>query len=107
MIYSPDVVDVLSQVIDILEVNHKRKQIKASAIKAFDLVKEAELKLTPPTQQSWRWRILYLRALIDSELYKRNGKPEGEVLKNAFNELTEIYHAQNAHSMPIHPPVIQ
>ena len=105
--YSPDVVDVLSQVIDILEVNHKRKQIKASAIKAFDLVKQAELKLTPPTQQSWRWRILYLRALIDSELYKRNGKPEGEVLKNAFNELTEIYHAQNAHSMPIHPPVIQ
>jgi hypothetical protein len=105
--YSPDVIKELSEVIDILEANHNREQIKASAIKAFNLVKQAQLKLTPQTQKCWRWRILYLRALIDSELYKRKGKLEGEVLRNAFNELTEIYYAQHAHSMPIHPPVVK
>lgn len=105
--YAPEVVEELSKAIDIMESNHLRKQIKASAKDAFELIKKAEQKLQPVVLQSWRWRILYLRALIDNELYIRSGKMEGEVLKNAFNELTEIYHAQKAHSMPIHPPVIQ
>jgi hypothetical protein len=29
---------------------------------------------------------------------------EGPVLKGAFDELKRIYHAQNAHSMPVQPP---
>ena len=105
--YSPDVVNELSQAIEILESNHNRKQIKATAIEAFNFVQQAERKLSIQTLRSWRWRILYLRALIDQEMYKRGGKLEGEVLKAAFNELTEIYHAQNAHSMPVKPPVIK
>ena len=105
--YSPDVVNDLSRAIEILEANHNRKQIKANAVEAFNLVQQAERKLTVPTLKSWRWRILYLRALIDREMFELGGKLEGEVLKAAFNELTEIYHAQNAHSMPIRPPVIQ
>lgn len=105
--YSPDVVNDVSRAIEILEANHSRKQIKANAVEAFNLVQQAERKLTAQTLKSWRWRILYLRALIDREMFERGGKLEGEVLKSAFNELTEIYHAQNAHSMPIRPPVIQ
>lgn len=100
-------VNELSQAIEILESNHNRKQIKATAIEAFNFVQQAERKLSIQTLRSWRWRILYLRALIDQEMYKRGGKLEGEVLKAAFNELTEIYHAQNAHSMPVKPPVIK
>lgn len=105
--YGQDVVDEVTKAIEILESNHVRKQIKASAIEAFKLIVQAEKKITPQVAKSWRWRILYLRALIDQEMYKRGGKLEGEVLKAAFNELTEIYHAENAHSRPIHPPVIK
>ena len=105
--FSPDVVNDVSRAIEILEANHNRKQIKANAVEAFNLLQQAEHKLTAQTLKSWRWRILYLRALIDREMYERGGKLEGELLKAAFNELTEIYHAQNAHSMPIRPPVIK
>ena len=105
--FSPDVVNDVSRAIEILEANHNRKQIKTNAVEAFNLLQQAERKLTAQTLKSWRWRILYLRALIDREMYDRGGKLEGEVLKAAFNELTEIYHAQNAHSMPIRPPVIK
>lgn len=105
--YSPDVVNELSRVIEILEANHNRKQIKATAIEAFDLVQRAEQKLNAQTLKSWRWRILYLRALIDREIYEHNGKLEGEVIKAAFNELTEIYYAQKAFNMSVKPPVIK
>jgi hypothetical protein len=32
---------------------------------------------------------------------------EGKPLQDAFRELTAIYHAEHAHSMPIHPPEIK
>jgi len=43
--------------------------------------------------------------LIDSELVRNGGKLEGDVLKSAFNELTAIYHATNAHRA-VRPPVL-
>jgi hypothetical protein len=45
-----------------------------------------------------------LRAQIDDELVRRSGRLEGDVLKAAFGELTRLYHAENAHSMPVQPP---
>ena len=105
--FSPDVVEEVAKALMILEANHVREQIGDDAIKAFELIQKAEEKLTPQAKSGWRWRIIYLRALIDRELLVRKGKLEGEVLKSAFNELTQIYHAGNAHSMPVRPPVIE
>jgi hypothetical protein len=65
-----------------------------------------ETKLTPQARAAWRWRIIYLRALVDRELFRTQGKLEGKVLQGAFRELTTIYHAEHAHSMPIRPPQI-
>jgi len=89
----------------ILDKNHLRKQIGRDAEEAFRIVQEAARKLTPQARSAWRWRILYLRALIDREMLKTNGRLEGSALKNAFDELTTIYHAEHVHSMPLHPPV--
>lgn len=105
--FSPDVVDNVLKVVKILETNHNRKHIAESALEAYQLVQEAELKLSSQVRHSWRWRILYLRALIDSEIFLTKGELKGEKLRKAFNELTAIYHAENSHSMPIHPPVIK
>ncbi|MBZ5855508.1 hypothetical protein [Flavihumibacter profundi] len=105
--FSPDVVDQVAKALEIFESNHDREHINTSAKEAFRLIEDAEQKLTPRVRKSWRWRILYLRALIDREMFATKGKLEGETLKNAFNELTAIYHAEHGHSMPIHPPVIQ
>tara|TARA_R110002049_G_scaffold77528_2_gene198238 strand:- start:1019 stop:2686 length:1668 start_codon:yes stop_codon:yes gene_type:complete len=104
--FSPKVVDEVAKVFEIFEANHSRKKIDSNALEAFRLVKQADRKLTPQIRKSWRWRIVYLRAVIDKELYLKK-ELKGEVLKKAFEELTEIYHAGNSHDMPIHPPVIE
>jgi hypothetical protein len=105
--YSPDAVGDVAAAIGIFEQNHLRDHINPSAGKAYELIQAAEKRLSPKACRSWRWRILALRALIDHELLKHQGRLEGETLKAAFDELTAIYHAENAHSMPIRPPQIR
>ena len=39
-------------------------------------------------------------------MFQRGGKLIGPVLKQAFDELTRIYHAEGGHSMPIRPPLV-
>jgi len=104
--FSPDVADDMLEVVRIFEQNHYRN-IQDSARRALELVRKAENKLTDTVKKSWRWRIFYLRALIDKEMFERRGKLEGQTLKRAFDELTRIYHAENAHSMPIKPPQLK
>jgi hypothetical protein len=105
--YSPEVVNDVVAALEIFEQNHHRENIQPSAGKAYELIQAAEKKLSPQIRRSWRWRIVALRALIDQELLKRHGKLEGKTLKEAFDELTAIYHAEHAHSMPIRPPQIR
>jgi hypothetical protein len=73
---------------------------------AHGLIQRAEGRLTDRARTAWRWRILYLRTVIDSEMARRGGRIGGPILKQAFDELTRIYHAENAHHMPVHPPVV-
>ena len=48
-----------------------------------------------------------LRAIIDKELLATNRKYKGPALKAAFDEMTRISHAENAHSQPLKPPQIK
>ena len=104
--YSPDVADDVVKVVEALEKNHLRDKIGRSAEETFDRVNRIDAKLTPQARSAWRWRIVYLRALIDRELLRTHGKLEGKALQEAFCELTAIYRAEHAHSMPIRPPQI-
>ncbi|MGC8640285.1 MAG: hypothetical protein ACP5XB_10465, partial [Isosphaeraceae bacterium] len=105
--YAPDVAADVAQAIDLLEENHLRNRIGTTADRAFALLEQADRKLPPRVRKSWRWRILYLRGLIDRELLRNHGRLEGPTLKAAFDELTTIYHAEHVHSMPIHPPQVR
>ena len=104
--FSPAVADDVVRLMKVFERNHVRKEIGPSAEEEFELAKSIEVRLTPRARAAWRWRIVYLRALIDRELLKTQGKLEGKALQAAFRELTAIYHAEHAHSMPIRPPQI-
>jgi len=105
--YSPEVAEQLAVVVETFEKNHRRNQIGPGAAAALESVQQAEAKLTPQAKGTWRWRIFFLRALIDKELFTRKGRKEGAAPKEAFDELTRIYHAGNAHSMPIKPPQVK
>lgn len=104
--FSPDAADELTEAAQIFEKNHRRETIRENAVRALELVEKTEAVLTKQARKSWRWRIFYLRALIDKELFNRKGKLEGATLKMAFEELTKLYHAENTHSMPVKPPEI-
>ncbi len=104
--FSPDVADDVVKVVEIFERNHLRGQLGPSAEEAFERVNRIEARLTPRARAAWRWRIVYLRALIDREMFRTHGRPEGKALRDAFRELTSIYHAERADSMPIRPPQI-
>lgn len=62
---------------------------------AYALLQQVDGQLAPHVRSAWRWRILYLRALVDYEL-AHNGFAISERCEDAFRELTEIYHAQKA-----------
>ncbi len=62
------------------------------AEKAAALMEVADARLPADIRASWRWRLLYLRALIDREL-KRTGGRHNAALDGWFRELATIYHA--------------
>ena len=124
--YSPDVVDDVLKVIATLEQNHHMRwwpgeldgvkleqdwfpsrgakpQADPGAEQAYQTVQRVSARLSPPARQSWRWRQLQLRTLLDAELKKNHGLPNDRC-QQAFAELIEIYHAQNANPT-VRPPL--
>ena len=70
--------------------------------RAFELVHNDVLpKLPTSAKNSWRWRIMYLRALLDEEFRVNRNQPS-ERAKEAIRELVEIYHAAGA-DRPVKP----
>ncbi len=103
--YSPDVVDLVLPAIHLLEKNVPNGQIGPGSLQARKLLEQADSQLTPQARQSWRWRILFLRAQVDAQLFLSRGALQGQVLYDAFQELTRIYHAENAEPA-VKPPQV-
>ncbi len=62
---------------------------------AFEILAAVDAQLAPAQRSSWRWRILYLRGLIDNELAQHDFRAT-QVCEDAFEELIRIYHAEEA-----------
>ncbi len=124
--YSPEVVDEMLTVIATLEQNHHLRwwpgelegvkldqdwfpsrgalpQPDPGAEEAYATVRRLEAGLTAQARTSWRWRLVFLRALLDAEL-KANGGVPNEACRKAFAELVDIYHAANADPV-VRPPL--
>ncbi|MBL0158745.1 MAG: hypothetical protein IPP47_16800 [Bryobacterales bacterium] len=107
--FSPAVATSVLRAVELLEANHRRKNGRfekppRQTREALELIRQSDRILSPQARHSWRWRILYLRALIDDELSNTGGKPQGPVLKDAFAELVRIYHAEHVHTNRVAPP---
>jgi len=72
------------------------------AEEAFALLQKMDAHLPEWGRNSWRWRIVFLRALLDARLKMNDGKPD-ELCEKAFDELTMLYHAQHAETT-VSPP---
>ena len=74
------------------------------AEEAYETVKRVDAKLQPWARRAWRWRILFLRVLLDAELKAEGGVPNDRC-RDAFAELIEIYSAQYANPV-VRPPLL-
>lgn len=113
--FSPDIIADMLSVIHVLEQNHHLRwwpgelegiklmmdwfpskgtepQGDPGAEEAFVTMKHLDAVLPTRARQSWRWRILYLRALLDSELKTNGGTPD-TACQEALHELNRIYFA--------------
>lgn len=111
---SPDVVADVTVAVGILEQNiqHSIKEENGihylpmerstDAVRAWSLLKSADARLPVWARKSWRWRILYLRGLIDSELAANDFRITDRC-EEAFQELVGLYHAQKA-ALSVSPP---
>ncbi len=124
--FSPEVVDDMVKVIGTLEQNHHgrwwpgelegvkldqdwfptrgmKPQADPGAEEAYDTVLDVVGRLSPQARAAWRWRLLFLRTLLDAQLKANAGKPNAHC-KDAFAELIEIYHARSANPC-LRPPL--
>ena len=124
--YSPEAVDAVVEVVGTLERNHHwrwwpgelegvklgmdwfpskgaKPQADPGAEEAYATMQRINGFLTPQGKRAWRWRQLYLRALLDAELKANGGKPNPRC-NEAFAELIKLYHASNA-DPAVRPPL--
>ncbi len=94
--FAPEASDRVLKLVRILEENLPRNSIKSSARDAFAIAKEVDAMLAGPSRLGWRWRVLYLRALIDREMFDQPKDVMSVAAKDAFAELTRMYHADHA-----------
>ncbi|MHB9130242.1 MAG: hypothetical protein ACYDBB_04010 [Armatimonadota bacterium] len=93
--FSPEVVEVVAEAIAMLERNYPRAEwTLENAERAWTLLQHADTQLPERVRQSWRWRILYLRALIDYELLTHDGAVSDRC-DQAYEELIRIFHLED------------
>jgi hypothetical protein len=101
--FSPEVVDIVTEAIYLLERAYPRgTQTREDITRAYKLLEQADAKLPLRARQCWRWRILYLRSLIDYELFHNDNKMT-ERCDKAYEELIAISHLENGWSC-VTPP---
>ncbi|MBR2838900.1 MAG: hypothetical protein IKE55_08960 [Kiritimatiellae bacterium] len=79
-----------------LEANHenpKKNLTLEGAEKAKALVLKIDPTILPNQRTDWRWRLVYLRSMIDVEMAKAKSlSPQGAI--PYFDEVVKIYHAE-------------
>ena len=102
--FDPAVADEFVDVALAFERQHKRDEIGPNAADVRSTVERMDGSLPASARRRWRWRLVMLRAIIDDELLRTGGELRGAALKTCFDELRDIYHAENA-TPAVNPPV--
>ncbi len=95
-------VEPVAAAVELLEDNYPRESVNTdSAQRAEVLLKGVDSALSRTARRRWRWRLLYLRSLIDREIAHQPAVVSAD-RNDAYEELTELYCADHAGS-PVAP----
>jgi hypothetical protein len=131
--FSPRVANDVVRIAELIEWNHTEGRLReradpGRAEEAYELARQADTALPERARVSWRWRILFLRTLLDRERFRIAGAgpwPEAKwnerwrdvlrgsaVAQDALRELMAIYHcppdpndADHHHRNFLRPPL--
>ena len=130
--FSAEVIDQAIEIMELIEQNHVAGDdgtpiSLAAAYRAKELAEEIDAKLSERAKKAWRWRVLYIRTLLDVKRYefycvrnmggeedrwtlrRRSAKflERDEEAQALMWELCEIYHTvdYNGENRWTHPPV--
>lgn len=81
-----------------------KPQADPGAEEAYAIVKKIDERMPEWARKSWRWRILFIRAMLDAEL-KANGGSPNEACIQGFTELMKIYHVTKETDPALKPPI--
>lgn len=79
-------------------------QPDSGATEAYQRMREIDYLLPERARASWRWRILYIRAMLDAELKRNGGRPNAACM-SGFRELMRIYHVTPKTDPVVSPPI--
>jgi len=79
-------------------------QSDSGAEEAYALVRQVDTRLPERAQKSWRWRLIFIRTMLDAELKANGGSPNKACIKG-FMELMKIYHTSIKTDPVVKPPV--
>ena len=78
------------------------KEFHGDPYKALEILSKIDGKLPTWGKQSWRWRIIFLRAIIDVEL-KDNDLEISDKCEKAFEELAELFYSNGITEYKVSP----
>lgn len=79
------------RLVALFETNHRPHMMEfANADAAKRLALKMDREILPPMRTSWRWRLVYLRAMIDAEICGTDDF-QPETAKPYFDELVKLY----------------
>lgn len=95
--YGPEAVEPVQRLVSLIEESHTRAAAKQpvepdTVRQALDLAKQADAKMPAWARVGWRWRILYLRAVLDHERHLADLNTAEA--RAAMRELIDIFHAR-------------
>jgi len=97
--FSPGHADEICEAMTRMEDTLDRYGLKIAnldgATEIWDTIKRVDAELPAWAKSAWRWRLVYLRALIDAEL-KANDLEPNDAVREAVREISDIYCASQA-----------
>lgn len=100
----PGKLDGIKLVLDWFPSKNAERREDAGAEAAYHVAQQTDRDMPGWAKQNWRWRILYIRSMLDAEL-KSNGGSPNEKCYAGFYELLRLYHCNELTDPVVKPPL--
>lgn len=100
----PGELDGIKLSLDWFPSKNAKPQEDPGAEAAFQIAEITDAEMLPWAKQRWRWRILYIRAMLDAELKSNGGSPTDKCYQG-FYELLRLYHCNGKTDPVVKPPL--